>query len=102
MLNLTLKQLSVELSARRVSSVEVAEFFLKRINTLGKTLNAFVCVDTEKTLAAAQAADRMIAAGQAGPLTGVPVMVMVCCSTAAAMTSSTVTSLLVSVQVPIE
>ena len=73
MLNLTLKQLSVELSARRVSSVEVAEFFLKRINTLGKTLNAFVCVDTEKTLAAAQAADRMIAAGQAGPLTGVPV-----------------------------
>ncbi len=73
MLNFTIKQLTAELAAKRVSSVEVAEFFLKRINTLGKTLNAFVSVDTEKTLAAAQAADRLIAAGRAGPLTGVPV-----------------------------
>ena len=73
MLNFTLKQLTAELAAKRVSSVEVAEFFLKRINTLGKTLNAFISVDAEKTLTAAQAADRLIAAGKAGPLTGVPV-----------------------------
>ncbi len=73
MLNFTLKQLTTELAAKRVSSVEVAEFFLKRINTLGKTLNAFISVDAEKTLTAAQAADRLIAAGKAGPLTGVPV-----------------------------
>ena len=57
MLNLTAKQLAAELAAKRVSSVEVAEFFLKRINTLGKTLNAFISVDAEKTLAAAKAAD---------------------------------------------
>ena len=73
MLNFTLKQLTAELAARRLSSVEVAIFFLHRINTLGKTLNAFVSVDEEKTLAAAQAADRLIAAGKAGPLTGIPV-----------------------------
>jgi aspartyl-tRNA(Asn)/glutamyl-tRNA(Gln) amidotransferase subunit A len=73
MLNLTAKQLAAELAAKRVSSVEVAEFFLKRINTLGKTLNAFISVDAEKTLATAKAADAQIAAGQAGPLTGVPV-----------------------------
>jgi len=73
MLNYTLKQLTAELAARRLSSVEVATFFLQRINTLGKTLNAFISVDEEKTLAAAQAADRLIAAGKAGPLTGVPV-----------------------------
>ena len=73
MLNFTLKQLTAELAAKRVSSVEVADFFLKRINTLGKTLNAFISVDAEKTLTAAQAADRLIAAGKAGPLTGVPV-----------------------------
>lgn len=73
MLNFTVKQLTAELAARRVSSVEVAEFFLKRINALGKTLNAFVSVDADKTLAAAKAADGLIAAGKAGPLTGVPV-----------------------------
>ena len=73
MLNFTLKQLTAELAARRLSSVEVAIFFLHRINTLGKTLNAFVSVDEEKTLAAAHAADRLIAAGKAGPLTGIPV-----------------------------
>jgi len=73
MLNFTVKQLTAELAAKRVSSVEVAEFFLKRINALGKTLNAFVSVDAEKTLAAAKVADGLIAAGKAGPLTGVPV-----------------------------
>ena len=73
MLNLTAKQLAAEIAAKRVSSVEVAEFFLKRINTLGKTLNAFISVDAEKTLATAKAADAQIAAGNAGPLTGVPV-----------------------------
>jgi aspartyl-tRNA(Asn)/glutamyl-tRNA(Gln) amidotransferase subunit A len=73
MLNLTAKQLAAELAAKRCSSVEVAEFFLKRINTLGKALNAFVSVDEEKTLAAARAADGLIAAGRAGALTGVPI-----------------------------
>jgi len=73
MLNFTVKQLTAELAAKRVSSVEVAEFFLKRINTLGKTLNAFVSVDEEKTLAGAKVADALFASGKAGPLTGVPV-----------------------------
>jgi aspartyl-tRNA(Asn)/glutamyl-tRNA(Gln) amidotransferase subunit A len=73
MLNLTVKQIAAELAAKRVSSVEVAEFFLKRIKTLGKTLNAFVSLDEEKTLTAARAADRLIADGRAGPLTGVPI-----------------------------
>ena len=52
MLNSTLKQLAAELAARRVSSVEVTQYFLKRINTLGKALNAFISVDEEKSLAA--------------------------------------------------
>jgi aspartyl-tRNA(Asn)/glutamyl-tRNA(Gln) amidotransferase subunit A len=73
MLNFTAKQLAAELAARRVSSVELADFFLKRINTLGKKLNAFVSLDEEKTLAAARAADQRIAAGSAGPLTGIPI-----------------------------
>ncbi|MCE9639550.1 MAG: Asp-tRNA(Asn)/Glu-tRNA(Gln) amidotransferase subunit GatA [Betaproteobacteria bacterium] len=72
MLNLTLKQLATELAAKRVSSVEVTEFFLKRIKGLGKTLNAFISLDEERSLAAARAADGVIAQGKAQPLTGIP------------------------------
>lgn len=72
MLNFTLKQIGSELAARRVSSVEVTKYFLNRINALGKTFNAFISVDAERSLDHARTADRMIAAGEAGPLTGIP------------------------------
>ena len=72
MLNSTVKQLSLELAAKRVSSVEVARYFLNRINVLGKALNAFISVDEEQSLALARTADQLIAAGKAGPLTGIP------------------------------
>ena len=72
MLNLTLKQLAAELAAKRVSSVEVTEFFRKRINGLGKAVNAFISLDEGRSLAAARAADGLIAQGKAQPLTGIP------------------------------
>ncbi len=72
MLNFTLKQLAAALAAKRVSSVEVTQYFIKRINALGKTLNAFISVDEAQSLAAARAADRLLAAGKGGPLTGIP------------------------------
>lgn len=72
MLNSTIKQLAADLAAKRLSSVEVARYFLKRINVLGKTLNAFISVDEEQSLALARVADQLIAAGKAGPLTGIP------------------------------
>lgn len=72
MLNSTIKQLAADLAAKRVSSVEVLAYFLKRINVLGKSLNAFISVDEEQSLALARAADQLIAAGKAGPLTGIP------------------------------
>ncbi|MBI4191937.1 MAG: Asp-tRNA(Asn)/Glu-tRNA(Gln) amidotransferase subunit GatA [Betaproteobacteria bacterium] len=72
MLNFTVKQLAADLAAKRASSVEVTQYFLKRINAMGKALNAFISVDEEQSLAAARAADRLIAAGKAGPLTGIP------------------------------
>jgi aspartyl-tRNA(Asn)/glutamyl-tRNA(Gln) amidotransferase subunit A len=73
MLNFTLKQLAAELAAKRLSSVEVTEFFLNRISGLGKALNAFISVDAERSLAAARAADALIAKREAGPLTGIPI-----------------------------
>ena len=72
MLNFTIKQLAAELAARRVSGVEVTAYFLNRIKALGNTYNAFISVDEERSLAAARAADQQIAAGNGGPLTGIP------------------------------
>ena len=73
MLNATLKELAAQLAARKVSSVELAQYFLKRIETLGSQLNAFISVDPERSLAQARAADALIAAGSAQALTGIPV-----------------------------
>jgi aspartyl-tRNA(Asn)/glutamyl-tRNA(Gln) amidotransferase subunit A len=69
----TLAALSAELDARRVSSVELALLFLNRIRELNPALNAFITVDEERSLAQAAEADRVRAAGRAGPLTGVPI-----------------------------
>ncbi|MEN2427415.1 Asp-tRNA(Asn)/Glu-tRNA(Gln) amidotransferase subunit GatA [Chromobacterium vaccinii] len=70
----TLKQLSQQLAAKQVSSVELAGQYLDRIEALNPQLNAIVTTDREKTLAEARAADARIAAGDAHPLTGVPLL----------------------------
>jgi aspartyl-tRNA(Asn)/glutamyl-tRNA(Gln) amidotransferase subunit A len=72
MLNASLKELSVSLAARRISSVELTKAFLARIGELNEKLNAFISVDPEKSLAQARAADELIAKGRAQPLTGIP------------------------------
>lgn len=72
--HLTLAELSAGLRARRFSSVELTRHFLARIERLGSTLNAFVTVTGEQALQAAAVADQRIAAGQAGPLTGLPLV----------------------------
>jgi len=73
MINASLKQLSQALAAKQISSVELTQLFLDRINRLNPLLNAFVTVDAEKSLNSARAADARIAAGTAGPLTGIPI-----------------------------
>jgi len=73
MINASLKQLSQALGAKQISSVELTQLFLDRINRLNPTINAFVTLDAEKSLAAARAADARIAAGNAGLLTGIPI-----------------------------
>lgn len=73
MLNASLKQLSLLLSEKKISSAELAGEFLARIKALNPDLNAFITVDEEKSLKQAQAADKMIASGQFTALTGIPV-----------------------------
>ena len=66
-------ELSAALKAKRMSSVELTQHRLDRIAQLNPTLNAFITVDPERALTAAKAADADIAAGSAGPLTGIPI-----------------------------
>ena len=73
MIDKSLKALAQSLATREISSVELSTLFLDRIERLNPDINAFVTVDREKTLAMAAAADARIAAGTAGPLTGIPI-----------------------------
>src|SRR2546427_12287900 len=73
MLNASLKELSAALAQRKISSVELTRLFLERVEKLNGSLNAFITVDAEKSLAQARAADRRIAKGAPQPLTGIPV-----------------------------
>jgi aspartyl-tRNA(Asn)/glutamyl-tRNA(Gln) amidotransferase subunit A len=68
----SVSELAAGLRARKWSSVELAQHFLARIEQAQGSLNAFISVTREHALAAAAAADRELAAGRGGPLTGVP------------------------------
>ncbi|MEK6595414.1 MAG: amidase, partial [Pseudomonadota bacterium] len=73
MFNASLKQLSLQLAEKKISSTELTTEFLNRIKKLNAEYNAFITVNEEISLAQAQATDKMIAAGQANPLTGIPI-----------------------------
>jgi aspartyl-tRNA(Asn)/glutamyl-tRNA(Gln) amidotransferase subunit A len=69
--NLSVKALATLLQTKEVSAVEVATRFLAR--TGGNPHNAYLDINSEVTLAQAQASDAKLANGTAGPLEGVPV-----------------------------
>lgn len=70
---LTLHELHDKLAKREVSSVEATRALLARIEATDSRVNAYITVTPEEALAAAEAADRRIAAGAIAPLTGIPV-----------------------------
>ena len=73
MLNAPLTELSASLAGGKVSSVELTQLFLDRIAKLDGGLNAFITVDPARALGEARAADARRAAGETGPLLGIPV-----------------------------
>jgi aspartyl-tRNA(Asn)/glutamyl-tRNA(Gln) amidotransferase subunit A len=73
MLQTSLAALSAALHARQISSLELTRLFLERAEQLNPSLNAFVTLDAERSLAQARAADERLASGQAQPLTGIPI-----------------------------
>ncbi len=71
--NYTLAELSAALQAKKVSSVELTQLLLDRIDQFNPTLNCFITVSHEAALLAARTADEQRASGQCGPLTGIPI-----------------------------
>ena len=67
----TIKELSALLHAKQISATELASHYLARAQA--SALNAFLHIDPALTLAQAAAADARLAAGTAGPLTGIPI-----------------------------
>jgi len=73
MLNLSLKELSVQLEKKTFSSVELTQFFLERIKLHNPSINAFLTIDENKSLLMAKDADRIIQNGDKKALTGIPI-----------------------------
>jgi len=67
-----IKSLATALANKEISSVELTRSYLDRIERINPALNAYITIVPEKSLAQAAAADARIAAGQAKPLTGIP------------------------------
>ena len=74
LLGLTIGRARDMLDRREVSSVELAEAYLSRVEEVDPSVNAFVTVTAHTALDQARAADARIASGDAGPLTGVPML----------------------------
>ncbi|RNC68001.1 MAG: Asp-tRNA(Asn)/Glu-tRNA(Gln) amidotransferase subunit GatA [Desulfuromonadales bacterium] len=71
--DLTIHELHERLKKKELSSVEATRAMLARIEAVDPQVNAYITVTPEEALAAAEAADRRIAAGDIAPLTGIPI-----------------------------
>lgn len=69
----TVSELSAGLAAGEYSSRELTQHFLDRIAEHDSALNSFVTVTADQALTQADQADAARQAGDAGPLTGIPV-----------------------------
>jgi aspartyl-tRNA(Asn)/glutamyl-tRNA(Gln) amidotransferase subunit A len=66
-------ELGAELRRGDISPVELAEYFLERIDLYDDRLNAFIAVTADRALGSARAAEAALAGGvDLGPLQGVP------------------------------
>ncbi len=68
----SITQIQQGLADGQFSSVEITQEYLTKIDSFNDTINCFITITGELALQQAQAADAIIAAGKARPLTGVP------------------------------
>ncbi|WP_417329159.1 Asp-tRNA(Asn)/Glu-tRNA(Gln) amidotransferase subunit GatA [Halomonas cupida] len=71
----TITEIAGALAAGTISSRELTQDLLGRIDRMDGQLNSFITVTAEQALSAADHADQQRANGQAGPLTGVPLAI---------------------------
>jgi aspartyl-tRNA(Asn)/glutamyl-tRNA(Gln) amidotransferase subunit A len=71
---LTIAQMAAGLRERRFSSVELTQAMLARLSASQPRLNAMITLTAPQALAAAQAADAGLAAGEGGALRGIPMV----------------------------
>ena len=72
---LSIQEAHSQLTSRQISSVELTQACLDQIETVEDRVQSFLTLIPETALAQAESADRMLAAGEGGPLTGVPVQI---------------------------
>ncbi|MGE0057407.1 MAG: Asp-tRNA(Asn)/Glu-tRNA(Gln) amidotransferase subunit GatA [Dehalococcoidia bacterium] len=85
--DLTITEAQDLLQKREVSATDLTRAVLDRIATVDERVRAYVTYTNEIALAQAAEADRRIAAGDAGPLTGIPVCVKDVLATAGVKTT---------------
>ncbi len=73
MITAPIAELAQALASKRLSSVELTTALFDRIDALNPRLNAFLARDRKRALGEAKAADVRLAAGNATPLTGIPI-----------------------------
>ncbi len=71
---LSIGELARRLAAREISSLELTQHFLERIERLNPSLNAVITLTADRALAAARAADLRLGAGERGRLLGIPLI----------------------------
>ena len=73
--HLTLQQASDLLHKKEISSVELTESCLKRIEEVEPRIKSFVTITSDFALKQAQAADERLRIGEVSPLTGIPTQI---------------------------
>lgn len=69
----TITELTHDLHAKKISSVELTQHYLNRIKQHDEKLNSFITITEEEALKAAHAADQQRAKGESALLTGIPI-----------------------------
>ncbi len=70
------RELAALVAEKKISALELSDYFIRRIESHDDQLNAVICRDFDSALAAAATADKAVSRGASlGPLHGVPITV---------------------------
>lgn len=69
----TIAGLQSDLATKKISSLELTQYYINRIKKFDSKINSYITVTEEHALAQAKHADKLIATGKASLLTGIPI-----------------------------